>query len=272
MHEFPKPRLLPTAVALLATAVLALAGIAPAAANERAAYDFTDPASPTVLVNKTTPLKPADYVPDGLTPAGGSENLMVPEAAVALAVLLDHAANEGHPLIVESAYRSHARQAQLYQGYVARYGEAYASTISAKPGTSEHQLGLAADVGLATGECSLERCFGDTPAGKWVASNAAEFGFVVRYAQGQEKVTGFGYEPWHLRYLGVDVVSAMEAAGAETLEEFAGAGPAAKPARTAPAAGPAPRRSAVGPPAMICRVDRPPLDWYPTWGEGAAGS
>jgi len=246
--------------ALVAAAALALAGTAPAAAatsaDQDAVFDFSDPAAATVLVNGKNPLDPLDYVPADLTPAGGSENLMAPEAAVALAVLLEHAAADGHRLMVESAYRSHSRQDALYRRYVARYGEAYASTISAKPGTSEHQLGLAADVGLASGECSLERCFGDTPAGRWIDGNAGEFGFIVRYPDGQEDVTGYKYEPWHLRYIGTTAVAAMAETGAQTFEEFAAA-------VTVEGAGEVPGSG--GTPSTIARPEAPSLDWYPKW-------
>ncbi|MET1036495.1 MAG: M15 family metallopeptidase [Arthrobacter sp.] len=204
----------------LALSGLAVAGAAPASATSSSADRSGDPASVLVLVNRDHPLEPVDYRPERLTPAGGSANLLVPEAAVALAVLLEDAAAAGHALVVESAYRSHERQAVLYEGYVQRYGEAYAARISAPPGTSEHQLGLAADVGLASGQCSLSRCFGSTPAGVWVAANAARHGFIVRYGEGQEEVTGYQYEPWHLRFVGVEAARDMERAGVATLEEY----------------------------------------------------
>ncbi|MBD4644500.1 D-alanyl-D-alanine carboxypeptidase family protein, partial [Xanthomonas citri pv. citri] len=82
-------------------------------------------------------------------------------------------------------------------------GRAEADRVSARPGYSEHQTGLAWDVGdAATPTCDLEACFGDTAAGRWVAAHAAEHGFVIRYPAGAEDETGFAHEPWHLRYVG----------------------------------------------------------------------
>ena len=180
----------------------------------------SDPAaSPLVLVNAAHPLEPLDYEPARLADAG-SGHRMVPEAAAALRRLLAAAADAGHFLRVESAYRSYAQQEVLYAGYTRKYGAAYAARISARPGTSEHQTGWAADVGLASGECSLMECFGDSAAGRWVAAHAAEFGFIVRYPDGMEQVTGYRYEPWHLRFLDTEAAQEMAALGDATLEAY----------------------------------------------------
>ncbi|GAA3675832.1 hypothetical protein GCM10023081_12780 [Arthrobacter ginkgonis] len=175
--------------------------------------------STLVLVNGAHPLEPLDFEPARLADAG-SGHRMVPEAAEAMHRLLAAAADAGHFLRVESAYRSYAQQVALYDRYTRQYGAAYAARISARPGTSEHQTGWAADVGLASGECSLLACFGDTEAGRWVAAHAAEFGFIVRYPDGLEQVTGYRYEPWHLRFLGTEAAQEMAALGDATLEDY----------------------------------------------------
>ncbi|MEE1622342.1 M15 family metallopeptidase [Zafaria sp. J156] len=255
------------AAALAATAVLALCAALPAQAAPSAGpeADATrDPASFEVLVNAENPLDPLDYVPAGLTPAAGSQNLMVPEAAIALALLVEGARLDGHALVVESAYRSYERQAQVFRSYAARYGEAYASKISARPGTSEHQLGLAADVGLAGGQCSLHRCFGDTAAGRWVAAHAVDYGFIIRYPEGAEDATGYAYEPWHLRFLGEGAAADFEASGAASYEEYVAARTTPEPApepEPEPGADPAPRNSIV----PFLPGHTAPWDWRPRW-------
>jgi D-alanyl-D-alanine carboxypeptidase len=109
----------------------------------------------------------------------------------------------------------------LYNGYVAKDGQAAADRYSAKPGTSEHQTGLAMDVCLANSGCSLEQAFGDTPAGKWVAANAHKYGFIVRYLPGKDAITGYEYEPWHLRYVGIELATELQRNN-KTMEEFFG--------------------------------------------------
>lgn len=131
--------------------------------------------------------------------------------------LIAAASNAGYPLKVISAYRSYEYQKNLYNNYVVRDGQAAADTYSARPGFSEHQLGLVADVG--NGSCDLETCFGDTPAGKWIAANAQNYGFIVRYPKGKEAETGYQYEPWHLRYIGVDVAKSVYTSG-KTLDQY----------------------------------------------------
>lgn len=165
----------------------------------------------TVVVNKKHKL-PSTYVP-----TLSSNGRLRPEANTALNSLISAASSQGVSLKYISGYRSYAKQEQLYNGYVASDGQAAADTYSARPGYSEHQTGLAADVG--TSSCDLETCFADTTAGKWVAANAYKYGFVVRYPKGKEAITGYQYEPWHLRYLGVSEATAVYNSG-KTLEEY----------------------------------------------------
>jgi LAS superfamily LD-carboxypeptidase LdcB len=103
----------------------------------------------------------------------------------------------------------------VYNSYASRDGSAAADRYSARPGHSEHQSGLAFDLNTIT------EAFGYTPEGQWVAANAHRFGFIVRYPQGKEGSTGYIWEPWHLRYLGVDTATAVYNSGL-SLEEYLG--------------------------------------------------
>lgn len=180
-----------------------------------------DPADLGVLVNKDHGLEPTSYAPKDLRTVNGQQ--LRSDAADALKKLIDAAASQGHDLRLLSGYRSAAEQDSLRQSYVQRYGVDYANTISAPAGFSEHQTGLAADVG--NGRCDLEKCFGETSAGRWVAKNAHLYGFTVRYPLGQEASTGYAYEPWHLRYLGKDLSKDLDKSKAKTLEDYYGVKP-----------------------------------------------
>lgn len=153
------------------------------------------------LLTKPRAVSPLRYVPADLVDWRSTSHRLRPEASVMLEELFDAAAAAGKPgLYVTSAYRSYETQQATYAYWVELLGEERASMISAKAGHSEHQLGLAVDVGGPS--CSGYACFGDTPEGKWVAANAHKYGFIIRYPQGGTHVTGYDYEPWHLRYVG----------------------------------------------------------------------
>ncbi len=192
---------------------------------DRAAHSLDDPASIWVVSNKTRPLAPLDFAPADLSTPQGVENefaqpLREP-AARAVETLIAAAGAAGHEVRVISAYRDYATQVALYDRYVARDGAAAADTYSARPGYSEHQTGLAVDLD-DFGACYLDACFGETPAGAWLAEHAAEHGFVVRYPAGKQEVTGFTPEPWHFRYVGPELAEEMRRTGVTTLEEFFG--------------------------------------------------
>ncbi|WP_078378826.1 cell wall-binding repeat-containing protein [Sutcliffiella halmapala] len=129
---------------------------------------------------------------------------LVKEAAGALEKMFSEADKAGVKLYAQSGYRSYSTQESLYRNYVKRYGEAEANRFSAKPGQSEHQTALAMDVTSASVNYDLVERFGTTKEGKWVAEHAASFGFVISYPKGKEHLTGYIYEPWHLRYVGVE--------------------------------------------------------------------
>ena len=119
-------------------------------------------------------------------------------ASTALKQLQQAASTAGHNIPLISGFRSYSRQQILYNNYVARDGQALADTYSARPGHSEHQTGLAFDVG------KLDDNYGSTPAGIWLKENCHKYGFIIRYPKGKESITGYQYEPWHIRYVGVE--------------------------------------------------------------------
>lgn len=185
--------------------------------------DLADPASLAVVVNKRRPLSPPDWAPPVLEDVEGHR--LRPEAAAAARGMLAAARADGVRIRIVSGYRSWAEQSQTYAGWVAQKGAGAADAVSARPGHSEHQTGLAVDVGEGGG-CDLQVCFAGTSAAAWVAEHGPEHGFVVRYPWGEEAFTGYWYEPWHLRYLGPGRAQEFVRSGAATLEEFSGLGPA----------------------------------------------
>lgn len=186
------------------------------------------------LVNRTYPISNAANATVGdlktvQYSASGRNVQMRAEAAAALDRMIAAYRNEnpGSPLYAQSGYRTYAYQKNLYQNQIARKGNNIyaAGVVSAIPGTSEHELGLAADL---TYDGNLESSFGSSKQGKWLAAHCREYGFILRYPADQQKVTGIIYEPWHFRYVGKDIAADMAATGADTLEEYYGLALAAK--------------------------------------------
>ncbi|MGL5674876.1 MAG: M15 family metallopeptidase [Cellulosilyticaceae bacterium] len=126
-------------------------------------------------------------------------------AALALESLFSAAKKDGITLAAVSGYRSYDRQAQLYNNYVKKDGQAKADTYSARPGTSEHQTGLSIDVSAPSVGYELTNRLGETKEGKWLAAHAHEHGFVIRYPKDKVSITGYIYEPWHIRYVGSEL-------------------------------------------------------------------
>jgi D-alanyl-D-alanine carboxypeptidase len=180
--------------------------------------DIDVASSTSVVVNKRRPLSPAGYVPGPLVSVEGQ--LLRSDAAAQAQRLLQDARSAGVPISAVSAYRSYSTQSTLYNNYVAQYGQATADTISARPGHSEHQTGLAIDIGNPNGACALQECFAGTPAGAWAAGNAWRYGFILRYPQGMTHITGYSFEPWHFRYVGTLISSEMRSHGIRTLEQY----------------------------------------------------
>lgn len=185
---------------------------------DRAAHSTTDPRSIWVVVNKTHPIAPPDYEPE-ISLVRGYQ--VATAAAGPLTELLDDADRHGLGLKIASAFRSFGYQQGVYAGVVAARGQAEADRVSARPGHSEHQTGLAVDmVTPADPGCDFEACFAGTAAGHWLARRAWRYGFVVRYQPGEEDVTGYAPEPWHLRYVGRALAAELRESGADSLEEF----------------------------------------------------
>lgn len=170
-----------------------------------------------LLVNKRNPL-PEKYVPANLQSVDGKEGTK--EAVEAMQKLMKGALNDkGYKVRVVSGYRDYAYQKGLYDNYKKDHGVQKADTFSARPGYSEHQTGLTFDV-LAGKTTELTMAFGDTAEGKWIAQHAHEYGFIIRYPKGKENITKYQYEPWHLRYIGVNHAKAMKDKKVSTLEEY----------------------------------------------------
>ncbi|MET3348673.1 UNVERIFIED_ORG: D-alanyl-D-alanine carboxypeptidase [Arthrobacter sp. UYEF1] len=189
---------------------------------------LTDPASPWLVVNKHRPLTPADYVPADLVQpnvrlaVSAEAALLNSTTAAAADAMFAAAAQDGVSMTLASGYRSYGTQVATYNGYVAARGQADADTASARPGYSEHQTGWSFDIGDGGGACGFQPCFADQPAAVWAKANAHRFGFVVRYPWMFHPITGYYYEPWHLRFIGVEAATDMAARGIGTVEEYFG--------------------------------------------------
>lgn len=156
-----------------------------------------------MIANKTYTL-PADYNP-------GTQ----PDAYNAFTNMQSAAAEDGVSLFIASGYRSYYDQDAIYARYVYNDGVEVADTYSSRPGHSDHQTGYTFDLN------SFEQSFGDTKEGKWLAANCADYGFIIRYPKGKDAYTGYMYEPWHVRYIGVEKARAITESGL-SLEEYYG--------------------------------------------------
>lgn len=204
-----------------------------ASTKEDSIQVVAQPESIPVLVNKQFKL------PDGYTPNDliyttipfvfkemTEKRKLRREAAGAIAKLFADAKQQGINLLGVSGYRSHATQVSLFNYYVKKDGIEKARTYSALPGTSEHQTGLAIDLTSGDGKCPAQDCFGNTIEAKWLQDHAAEYGFIIRYPEGKTAITGYKYEPWHLRYVGPSIAVEIMSRGI-TLEEYFNAVPVA---------------------------------------------
>ncbi len=167
---------------------------------------------------------PAEYIPTGLTStaeAGLSPNYKVRRFVIAdLKLLAEDAAKLGHPVAIQSAYRSYDYQAQVFNSWVEKEGLEAAKKSSARPGHSEHQLGTALDFRSASGPPAWELDdWAETKAGAWMLENAWRYGFVLSYSKDKEDITCYIYEPWHYRYMGRDLAKDIHESGL-TLREW----------------------------------------------------
>ncbi|MDN5276035.1 MAG: uncharacterized protein JWN33_684 [Candidatus Saccharibacteria bacterium] len=187
--------------------------------------DYTRPDSLWTVINKDRSI-PTSYIPSDLKIPNVEErqDKSTQERSVR-AVIIPHleamfadAKAEGHNLMIGSAYRSASLQQLYFDNYVAASGLELANQYSAYPGESEHQTGLATDISTVSRQCYLEECFTSTEDGQWLASHAYTYGFILRYPKGKEAITGYQFEPWHYRYVGVELAGALQKSGL-TLDE-----------------------------------------------------
>ena len=191
-------------------------------------YDTTSPDSIYVIANKKHSL--GEYEPSDLVavshPGSNGAQYMREEAAQSFEEMMAKADEDGIVLYAQSGYRSYNTQVSLYQSYANRDGIAAADTYSSRAGYSDHQTGLAMDI---MGEntrmnasdrsyCPIEQCEG-SPASLWLEENAADFGFILRFPQGKQDITGYVYEWWHYRYVGREVAKEIKESNL-TMEEF----------------------------------------------------
>ena len=234
-------------VALVLVAVLAVAGIirhhkkmqtvqndtsaqtVSQTGNGQEEQNGTDSALAGTQVQSVTAKGYAIQVVDGVTYIGGvmiankSYSLpesyapgdLLPEVKEAFAVMQKAAAAQGLNIYISSGYRSYSRQQTLYNNYVKSDGKALADTYSSRPGYSEHQTGLCFDLN------TIDDSFGNTKESAWLEQHAQEYGFIIRFPKGKDAQTGYQYEPWHLRYLGIDMATKVYNSGL-SLEEYLG--------------------------------------------------
>lgn len=177
------------------------------------------PNSIQVLVNKNHQLS-SHYVPKDLEVISNQyayeEKYLRKEARLSFERLSEEASTLGYRIIGVSAYRDYDYQKKLYQYYVDTKGKVYADLCSARPGHSEHQSGLAIDVMGSNLDYNL---FEESEEFTWMSENAHHYGFILRYPKGKEHITGFKYEPWHYRYVGVELATTLYQNNL-TLEEY----------------------------------------------------
>ena len=182
------------------------------------AYSLTKASSLWVVANKQRPLNPITYKPE----IGYFKGVQV--AKVTAAALTKMAAgmlkDKAGTLLLNSGYRSYDTQVAVHDRQVKRLGLKAGEALAARPGYSEHQTGLAADVSAAGQGCTIQVCFAKTKAGKWLAANAWQYGFILRYPDGQTATTGYQFEPWHFRYVGVELATEMKSQNITVLEKF----------------------------------------------------
>jgi D-alanyl-D-alanine carboxypeptidase len=180
-----------------------------------------NPSAIDAIVNKKYVL-PSSYYPNDLVQVNFNNNGQPLRwvAANAMNSMRAAAASQGVYMRLISGFRSYQTQVDTYNYWVQQDGQAAADQASARPGHSEHQLGLAADLSDENNTgCDLYACFADTAAGRWLAAYAQNYGFIIRYPYGKESITGYEYEPWHVRYVGVSLAKAIKASGL-TMEQY----------------------------------------------------
>lgn len=199
--------------------------------GEAECIHLDDPAHVWVVANKTRPYDPIDYRPESLEAPSAMRSVegrsLRADAGAALSALAAAARNAGvGEIALNSGFRSYETQQNSYASQLSSRGREQADALAAHPGYSEHQSGLAADVVACAGSCGDIYGFADTAQGAWVRDHAWEYGWIIRYAEGQTETTGYVAEPWHLRYIGLPLAAAYREGEWTTLEEFFGLPPA----------------------------------------------
>lgn len=175
-----------------------------------------------ILVNKYNYLA-EDYIPDDLVTVdikyklGNSKKEIRSEVYDAFLKMWNDAHEQGIYLLILSAFRSYQSQVETYDDYKNKKGESYADSIAARPGFSEHQTGLSLDI--YSWECTTQSQFKDSKTFAWLQENSYKYGFIIRYPEGKDKITGYGAESWHYRYLGVDLATKVYESGL-TFDEY----------------------------------------------------
>lgn len=178
--------------------------------------NYTNPDSLWVLVNKSNPL-PLDFAPKNLVipnisireDKSSAEKSVRKELATHLEEMFSDANKVANQLMLGSGYRSITQQTVYFNNMVSSVGYEQANKTIAVPSQSEHHTGLAVDISTVSRICYLAQCFEDTSDGKWLQEYSYKYGFILRYPKGKESITGYSYEPWHFRYVGIDLATAL---------------------------------------------------------------
>ena len=205
-----------------------VSNVAQSQATSLIQHSIDEPDSIWIVVNKQRPLNPIKYAPTDLVtpklkglnfnPYNRKLRAEASKAAYKLAVAMK-SAGKG-TLIIQSAYRSYGEQSAVHDRQVSKYGLKTGEALAARPGFSEHQTGWAMDVSASGQGCQIRVCFGQTKAGLWLAANAYNYGYIIRYPEYATPNTGYQYEPWHLRYVGKALAKAMHDDDVHTLEKY----------------------------------------------------
>ena len=187
--------------------------------------DYTSPDSLWTIVSKTNPIS-KDYIPESLTipnvatrtDKSDDEKSVRADIAQAVVDMFAAAKADGYELMIGSGYRSATLQAVYFNSLAGVIGDEAANQSVARPGESEHQTGLAIDISTLSYECYLDDCFAYTSGGQWLAKNSYKYGFILRYPEDKTDITGYRYESWHFRYVGIDLATALYQSGL-TLDE-----------------------------------------------------
>jgi len=190
---------------------------------DKTLYSIDDPTSLWIVADKIRRLDPKKFAPSDLRTLDVPHTytpMLRADAAKAYGKMYRAAKQKGISLVFQSGYRSYSAQVSVYNGWVATLGQRGADRQSARPGYSEHQTGLSVDIASATAGCTIQQCFATTPEGRWLKKHAWEYGWHLRYPKGKTDITGYKFEPWHYRYVGLELAAELNLTPGITLEEF----------------------------------------------------